>query len=245
MHASSASQPEAQETDKKRRVAAQGAARRTRVRGCSPCQQYPDAQLPSLRSEASPPGSCAQLDAAWTPAPHRFPSGPSALSATYWGSARAARRGRGPGRGPASERLQRAGDPTREKARGAATTFQVRADRSSRRRAAQGGLGTWAPHWVGAGRRGEGRGRGGAAPPLPRARDPRRECLSRPRAKVRGRRCPAPRLCMARARARAHVVLSWPAWVGVGLKGRAWQGGKCPRSLAEPNLRVVSEGSCK
>lgn len=242
MHASSASQSAAPETDK-RRVAAQGVARRTRVRGCSPCQQYPDAQLPSLRSAASPPGSCAQLDAAWTPAPHRFPSGPGALSATYWGSARAARRGRGPGRGPASERLQRAGDPTREKARGAATTFQVRADRSSRRRAAQGGLGTWAPHWVGAGRRGE--GRGGAAPPLPRARDPRRECLSRPRAKVRGRRCPAPRLCMARARARAHVVLSWPAWVGVGLKGRAWQGGKCPRSLAEPNLRVVSEGSCK
>lgn len=172
MHASSASQPEAQETDKKRRVAAQGAARRTRVRGCSPCQQYPDAQLPSLRSEASPPGSCAQLDAAWTPAPHRFPSGPGALSATYWGSAWAARWGRGPGRGPASERLQRAGDPTREKARGAATTFQVRADRSSRRRAAQGGLGTWAPHWVGAGRRGEGRGRRGRPAPPSCSRPP-------------------------------------------------------------------------
>lgn len=241
MHASSASQPAAPETDKKRTVAAQGAARRKRVRGCSPCQQYPDAQLPSLRSAASPPGSCAQLDAAWTPAPHRFPSGPGALSATYWGSARAARRGRGPGRGPVSERLQRAGDPTREKARGAAATFQVRADRSSRRRAAQGGQGTWAPHWVGAGRRGEGRGR--PAPPS----------CSRPP--------PGALVAAARQSSRKAVSGSAPlygrgqgartrgsdrlAWVGVGLKSGAWQGGKCSRSLAEPNLRVVSEGSCK
>lgn len=46
---------------------------------------------------------------------------------------------------------------------------------------------------------------------------------------------------------RAHTwfCASPLAWVGVSLKGRAWQGEKMPPSLAEPNLRVISEGSCK
>lgn len=123
--------------------------------GCSPEDEGPRLQpLPAVPGRSAPQSperglSSRQLRAAGRGldacAPP-LPLWPGALSATYWGSARAARRGRGPGRGPASERLQRAGDPTREKARGAATTFQVRADRSSRRRAAQGGLGTWAPH---------------------------------------------------------------------------------------------------
>lgn len=134
-----ASEPAAPGVDKRRRrVAAQGAAGRTRVRGCSPCPQD------------SPPPRCSRgLGAAarsWTrpgrPRPTAFPlARPAHSSATYWGSARDARRGRG----PASDRLRCAGDPKLREARGAAATFQVGADRSSRRRAAEGGLGTWAP----------------------------------------------------------------------------------------------------
>lgn len=133
-------------TDERGRMAAQGAAQRARVRGCSPRPQYPDAHSLICRSAAS---SCSQLDAAWKAcAPPLPPLVPRALSATYWGSSRAARRGRGQGLGlgPASERLQRAGDPKLQKAGGAVATFQVGADRSSRsRRAAEGGLGTWTP----------------------------------------------------------------------------------------------------
>lgn len=128
-------------TYKRRRVAAQGAGRRPRVRSCSPCSQCPRRSA-QQSLKAWPAGSCTQLDAAWTPAPHRsLPCwGPRALSATYWGSALAARRRRA----PADDRLQRSAVPKLSKARRAAAVFQVRADRSSRRRAAEGGLGTWA-----------------------------------------------------------------------------------------------------
>lgn len=146
MHASSASQPAAPRQTRRGRW-------QPRVQ---PGGRGSEAAAPasSTRTLSSPvTGARPLLRAAarsWTrpgrPRPTASPLAPGALSATYWGSARAVRRGRGPGRGPVSERLQRAGDPTREKARGAAATFQVRADRSSRRRAAQGGQGTWAPH---------------------------------------------------------------------------------------------------
>lgn len=150
LHASSERKPVAPGTDQRRRVAAQDAGRRPRVRSCSPCPGQPDAQLSSRQSAASGQLHSAGrgLDPRAPPlASLLAPPPPRALSATYWGSALAARRGwgRGPARGRASERLQRSADAKLAKARGAAAAFQVRADRSSRRRAAEGGLGTWAP----------------------------------------------------------------------------------------------------
>lgn len=148
LNASRESQPATPGTDKRRRVVAQDAGRRPRVRCCSPCPEQP-----RCSAQQSPERGLRAAARSWTrpgsPRPTaRFPSGvPRALSATYWGSALAARRGRGPGlaRGRASERLQRSADPKLAKARRAAAAFQVRVDRSSRHRAAEGRQGTWAP----------------------------------------------------------------------------------------------------
>lgn len=111
LHASSESQPAALGTDRRRRAAAQGAGRRPRVRSCSPCPE-----CPGRSAQQSPERGLRAAARSWTrpgspiPAPHgSLPFwGPAHSSATYWGSALAARWGPGPGRAlriPSSRRL--------------------------------------------------------------------------------------------------------------------------------------------
>lgn len=135
-------------TDQRRRVAAQGAGRRPRVRSCSPCTlEPPDAPLSSGLSAAS-----GQLHAAGFGLNARAPPlapllGPRRTLSNLLGQCpgRATGTETGTGRGRVSGCSALRIPSSRRLDERSAAAFQVRADTSSRRRAAEGGLGTWAP----------------------------------------------------------------------------------------------------
>lgn len=156
-----------------------------------PRQQPPPASRGLSVARACPPGSCAQLDAALgapTPALPLRPGRPDCPSpeappcgrrlGNLLGQRRDARRGRWWASGWSAS-----GARGSQRLRSDRRLVGLRGEERLNRRAAESGLGTWAPFCVaarGAGDGGRGGARGRAAPPpsFPQARSPPREPTS-------------------------------------------------------------------